>query len=166
MTSPGAGAPAAAVLCRGSDVSSPRLTSLPSLGGSILTPLPSLPARRGVTRPGPGPFLPRRPSNASPGWRARDLCLVIIDPAPIGIDPAPIRRAHSHAKPEATTRRPSTVERSRRCESSGQSAPRSQDSLSDAAEAMATQPRAIRTDGAVHRHAVARRPSLWVTDVA
>ena len=50
-----------------------RVASLPSLGGSILTPLPSLPASMGVTLPRPGPFLQRRPSTASPGWRARDL---------------------------------------------------------------------------------------------
>ncbi len=55
--SPGVGSPASRVLCRGSDVSAPRVASLPSLGGSILTPLSSLPARMGVTRPGPGPFL-------------------------------------------------------------------------------------------------------------
>ena len=55
--SPGVGFPAFRVLCRGSDVSAPRVASLPSLGGSILTPLSSLPARMGVTRPGPGPFL-------------------------------------------------------------------------------------------------------------
>ncbi len=73
MGSPGVGSPTSPVLCRGSDVSPPRVASLPSLGGAILTPLPSLPARMGVTRPGPGPFLQRRPSTASPGWRARDL---------------------------------------------------------------------------------------------
>lgn len=45
-------------------------------------------------------------------------------------------------------------------------APRSQDSGLEAAEAIATQRRAIRTDGAAHRHAAARRPLPWVTVVA
>ena len=73
MGSPGVGSPTSPVLCRGSDVSPPRLASLPSLGRSILTPLPSLLGGMGVTLPRPGPFLRRRPSTASPGWRARDL---------------------------------------------------------------------------------------------
>ena len=77
-----------------------RVASLPSLGGSILTPLPSLPASMGVTLPRPGPFLQRRPSTASPGWRARGL------PGSWGT-PAYMPRSSTPADPTTLGARPS-----------------------------------------------------------
>ena len=96
-----------------------RVASLPSLGGSILTPLPSLPASMGVTLPRPGPFLQRRPSTASPGWGARDL------PGSWGT-PAYMPRSSTPADPTTLAARgESSAAFDRRCIPPGCVAPRS-----------------------------------------
>ena len=113
------------------------------------------------------------PTGAPP--RGRPKCPCVPRPAARCASSLLIRRrseltchrsdgADGHAKREA--RRRSTLESSRRREPYPQRRPKIQDSPSEAVAETPTQPRAIRTDGAVHRRAAAPRPSLWATDVA